>query len=216
MIALPPLILASASPRRRELLAHLNIPFNVSVSQVDESLIEAPNPRAFAREAAAEKCRDVAGRSGADAVVIGADTVVCFQGLPAPPDAPVMLGKPRDAEDAARMLNWLSGRQHRVITAVALLGPGKGLCLEDYSSLVRFHPLDEETIQAYIATGEPLDKAGAYGIQDVGVRYVQEVEGDLLNVIGLPLHGLARQLRPYYPGLPSLEPIPFVAVKGRT
>ncbi|NQU41827.1 septum formation protein Maf [bacterium] len=199
MSAPSPLILASASPRRHELLSRLGVPFEIIVSLVDESCIEADSPRAFARKAAEAKCLEVAGRAGEDRIVLGADTVVCFEGQDAPPPgAPELLGKPSDPAEACRMLGWLSGRVHTVITALALRKPGCPIETAAETSHVRFHTLSQEQIARYVATGEPMDKAGAYAVQADGGRFVAEVRGDLQNVIGLPLKLLSEMLKDCY------------------
>ena len=162
----PPLILASISPRRRQLLARLAIPFEVVPSGFDESGIDHGDPVHFAREAARCKCLDVARRMP-DSVVIGSDTVVCFRD----DDGPWrILGKPADEADARRMLSELSGRTHRVVTGVAVAHRGM-IDTQSVASDVRFRHLEEGEIAEYVATGEPMDKAGAYGIQDLGVAW---------------------------------------------
>lgn len=192
----PRLILASASPRRRVLLGETGLAFEVVVSGVDESQIDVAKPGEFAKRAALEKCLNVVQQvEDSGAVVIGADTVVCFDALTRPAGAPWMLGKPADRDEARRMLGWLSGRTHCVITGVAVHSARHGSRVEADTSFVTFRKMKAAEIASYLATGESLDKAGAYGIQGAAIPYIEKVEGDLLNVIGLPLHLLVEMLR---------------------
>ncbi|MFW6287045.1 MAG: nucleoside triphosphate pyrophosphatase [Candidatus Sumerlaeota bacterium] len=190
------LVLASASPRRRRLLELLNINFEVIVSRVDESDLEAPGPVAFARLAAEEKCREVAARLSKHNGVLGADTVVHFESL----RGMEILGKPSTPDEAKRMLRSLSGRVHQVTTGVAFWQPGEAQPLVgSETSNVRFRPLEPMEIDEYVATGESLDKAGAYAVQGVGGDFIAQVDGDLQNVIGLPLGVVVKMLKPLYP-----------------
>jgi septum formation protein len=182
------LILASASPRRRELLRAAGIAFEVQATDIPEIPGDGEAPRAFAERLARDKAMTVAVAKP-EAWVLGADTIVVVDGE--------ILGKPRDAEDAAQMLRMLSGRAHRVITAVCLARTGK-LRVEDVRSeetLVEFSKLSEEDISYYISTGEPMDKAGAYGIQGIAARWIPRIEGDYSNVVGLPVALVWRMLR---------------------
>jgi septum formation protein len=178
----PALILASASPRRRELLARLGIPFTVQPSLIPE---EHPptEPAVAVATVALAKARAVAWELSAEppAVVLGADTEVVLDGR--------LLGKPRDAADAARMLAALRGRLHHVITGVALVAAGPGGREEStaVTTRVRMGQYTDDEIAAYVATGEPLDKAGAYAVQGLGSRLVMEVQGCFSNVVGLPV-----------------------------
>lgn len=176
----PRVILASQSPRRRELLTLVGIPHEVRPADVDETYLPGEVPREHAIRLAREK---VAAVHVADAVVIGSDTIVVVDGD--------VLGKPTDENDAARMLRRLSGRAHTVITAVAVAWRGR---VESGAEEVgvTFHELSEERIAAYIATREPMDKAGAYGIQGFGAVNVARVDGDYFAVMGLPLQLLIR------------------------
>ncbi|MBI3770509.1 MAG: septum formation inhibitor Maf [Deltaproteobacteria bacterium] len=180
------LILASASPRRRWLLAALGVTFTVLSVDIDERPRSGEDPAAFARRMAWEKARGALGVHGG--WVLGADTVVEL-------DARI-LGKPVDGEDAVGMLGCLSGRTHLVRTGVTLLDPS-GVTAEQalVTTEVSFRPLDAATIAAYVATGEPLDKAGAYAIQGEGAHLVDTVVGSYTNVIGLPLPEVATWLR---------------------
>ena len=177
-------ILASQSPRRKELLRLLVPDFLVEVSQADEAADWSMGPRQAVEELALRKARAVAARHPRD-TVIGADTVVVLDGR--------VLGKPADAEDAARMLEALSGREHQVCTGVAVLGPWGERSFVSVTRVV-FYPLSRREIDWYIATGEPFDKAGAYGIQEKGCRFVREIHGDYATVVGLPVAALARLL----------------------
>ena len=180
------LVLASASPRRRELLAQLNLPFEVIPSAAPEVPRLGEPAEAFARRVAQDKARDVAGRSPG-AFVLGADTVVVVDGA--------IFGKPTDRDDARRMLQALSGRTHRVLTAVALLDPAG--CAEEIlvESQVEFRRLSADEIEPYLASDEPFDKAGAYAVQGVARTFVCQVRGSHSNVIGLPLDEVAALLR---------------------
>ena len=180
------LILASASPRRRHLLAALGVPFTVLPVDVDEHPHAGEAPVAFARRMADEKAR-AASRLRAG-WVLGADTIVELDGT--------IFGKPLDGADAAVMLARLAGRTHVVRTAVALLAPsGATADTIVVATEVSFRPLDAATIAAYVATGEPLGKAGAYAIQGDGAQLIDRVVGSYTNVIGLPLPEVATWLR---------------------
>lgn len=173
-------ILASQSPRRRELLTLVGIEHEVRPADIDETYIAGETPRAHAERLAREKARVIARP---EAVVIGSDTIVVVDGD--------VLGKPRDAADGARMLRRLSGRTHTVITAVAIAWQDK-LVSEVEEVEVEFHELDDERIAAYLGTSEPMDKAGSYGIQGFGATIVKRVSGDYFAVMGLPLQRLVR------------------------
>jgi septum formation protein len=185
------LVLASASPRRQELLQNAGIPFIMQASKISELPREGEAPQACAERLAREKALDVFRQRPQD-FVLGADTIVIVDGQ--------ILGKPRDAGDAARMLRLLSGRTHQVTTGVCLIGPhGKGKrSAEDTRSettLVTVSEMSDEDIQSYVATGEPLDKAGAYAIQGIASRWISRIEGDYFNVVGLPVSLVYRMLR---------------------
>ena len=170
-------VLASQSPRRRELLALIGIPHEVLPADLDESLLPGEHPVEHAERLAREKARAVAATEP-DAVVIGADTIVVLDG--------VILGKPRDAAEAARTLAQLAGRTHTVHTAVAVVRGGRVESGVE-SVEVTFRALTDEQISAYVATGEPMDKAGAYGIQGYGAALVEGIVGDYFAVMGMPL-----------------------------
>ena len=171
------LILASSSPRRAEILRTLGIPFEVDQADVDEALVEGESAEAAAGRLADAKAAEVARRHPGR-WILAADTLVSCRGA--------ILGKPRDDDDARRMLRVLSGRRHRVVTGVRLCRdevPGSGLVEQ---SRVGIAPLSEEEIDWYVATGEPRDKAGAYAVQGLGSRFIDSVEGSFTNVMGLP------------------------------
>lgn len=173
------LILASASPRRVDLLRQLGVAFTVQPSGVDETLQPGEDGVAFASRAARDKAEAVAA-ANPEAWVLGADTVVLVDGE--------ILGKPCDEGDARRMLRMLSGRRHRVVTAVVLVAPRGGSREEvAIESGVEFRTLDEPEIDAYVATAEPYDKAGAYAFQGAARVFIRGVDGSHTNVIGLPL-----------------------------
>lgn len=179
-----PVILASQSPRRRELLALVGISHAVQPADIDESMLPHEDPRAHCERLACEKVAVIAAREP-DALVIGSDTIVILDGE--------VLGKPADEAEARATLARLSGRSHVVMTAIAVRYRG-----EERSAVeevgVTFHPLSEAEIAAYVATREPMDKAGAYGIQGYGATIVARVDGDYFAVMGLPLQRLVRLL----------------------
>ena len=178
-------VLASGSPRRHHLLNLIGIAHEVRPSNIDETMRPRETPRRHAERLAREKASAIAKRDP-DLITIGADTIVVVNRK--------VLGKPRDTDDAARMLALLSGREHVVTTAVAV-SRGKKLrsAVEEVS--VRFRRLRDDEIDAYIATGEPMDKAGAYGIQGYGATIVERIEGDYFAVMGLPIVRLIGLLR---------------------
>ena len=179
------LILASGSPRRKELLAMICPEFSVITSEVDESAITAPTPAETALALATAKCKAVAKEHPED-VVIGCDTVVDCGGK--------VFGKPKDKEDARRMLKALSGSDHYVHTGVCVWHEGESHTFTA-TTRVRFFPLSDEQIEAYISTDEPYDKAGGYGIQGYAARFVSGIQGCYFNVVGLPVHRLYEMLQ---------------------
>jgi len=184
------LILASASPRRAEILRNAAIPFETQITLLDESILPGELPGDYVRRLAREKaCAAAEARRDRDEYLfMGADTAVVA--------ANQILGKPESEEDARRMLRLLSGATHEVHTGLAVLSPRDTIerVVEEITR-VSFAPLSEEEIDAYIATGEPFDKAGGYGIQGVAGRYVTRIEGCYFNVMGLPLARLWSLLR---------------------
>lgn len=182
-----PIILASNSPRRRDLLRQIGLDFTVEPADVDERALPGESPETYAVRVALEKARVASQRAGAG-VVIAADTIVVL-------DADI-LGKPADHRDAERMLAMLSGRMHRVITGLAVMDAATGKALVRVSETkVWFRHLSPDDITWYVGTGEPLDKAGAYGIQGKGALLVSRIEGCYFNVVGLPLSLLFEMLR---------------------
>lgn len=180
-----PIILASASPRRREILTTLGIAHRILVSDADESLPDGLSPAEAVETLAARKAAAVAPMAGEEDIILAADTVVSIDGD--------ILGKPHDAAEAAAMLRRLSGRVHTVYTGVALRRGGR-VTVAHEATAVRFAPLGEDEIAAYIATGEPADKAGAYAIQGRGAAFVEGIEGDYFNVVGLPARRVVTML----------------------
>ncbi|PYO08712.1 MAG: septum formation protein Maf [Gemmatimonadetes bacterium] len=178
-------VLASSSPRRRQLLNLIGIAHEVRPANIDESPRPREAPRRHAERLAREKASAVSTRDPG-LITIGADTVVVINRT--------VLGKPADGDEAARMLGLLSGREHLVITAVAV-SRGEKLRSAIEEVRVKFRRLRDDEIQAYIATGEPMDKAGAYGIQGFGATIVERIEGDYFAVMGLPLVRLVGLLR---------------------
>lgn len=178
-------VLASASPRRRELLNLIGISHEVRPANIDETIRARETPRRHAERLAREKASAIATRDP-DLITIGADTIVVINRK--------ILGKPVDAAQAAHMLRHLSGRQHTVITAVAV-SRGRKLRSAVEDVRVKFRRLRDEEIDAYVATGEPMDKAGAYGIQGFGATIVERIEGDYFAVMGLPLVRLVGLMR---------------------
>lgn len=197
------IILASQSPRRRELLAQIGVPFTVEVSDTDENVI-GTDPKVIVQELARRKALAVASHhADEDVTVIGADTIVVYEGE--------VLGKPKDPADARRMLRELSGNVHQVYTGVCVIEVSRdkgGSCVEEgvpsedrsiretaFAEVTNVFvaPLSDAEIDAYIATGEPFDKAGSYGIQGIFARHIEKIEGDYTNVVGLPVGRLWRE-----------------------
>ena len=188
------LILASGSPRRAELLGRLGLQFEVLPAQIDESLLPGLTAEEQVLRLAREKALAVRDNVNEDAVILSADTVVVLDGE--------ILGKPKDEADAFRMLRLLSGREHLVMTGVTVLSPRgeESICEKTH---VHFRPLNDGEIRAYIRSGEPMDKAGAYGIQGKAALFVSALSGDYFNVVGLPLCASGAMLR--RAGIPILE-----------
>jgi septum formation protein len=182
------LVLASGSPRRQELLRNAGIPFTVQPADINEKPLAGESPRDCAERLAREKALAVSQSRPQD-YVLGADTIVVVDDI--------ILGKPRDANDAARMLHLLSGRMHAVITGICLVGPVSGghwsggskdnIQSASEITLVKMRDLSDGEIRDYIATGDPMDKAGAYAIQGIASRWIPRIEGDYSNVVGLPV-----------------------------
>ena len=181
----PRLVLASGSPRRRQLLEQLGLEIEVRPAAVDEAALPCEEASVHVERLARAKAEAVAERER-DALVIGGDTVVVLDGE--------ILGKPGSEEAAVEMLLGLQGREHRVETGVAVAAPGGAVLSDVVSAAVRFRGFDRARAEAYVATGEPMDKAGSYGIQGFGSVLVEEVRGDYFAVMGLPVARVVRLL----------------------
>ena len=184
------LILASQSPRRRELLKLFGLPFTICVADVDERM--DPAKPAAEEVARVSRCKALAVPRGDDAVVVAADTIVVCQGK--------VLGKPHDPEEAERMLRLLSGRDHQVMTGVTVLRGKQELVFTEITDL-HFRELTDREIDRYVRSGEPMDKAGAYGIQGGAALFCDRMVGDYYNVMGLPVCRLGQVLRQLAPEL---------------
>ncbi len=181
-----PIILASNSPRRKDLLRQIGVVFTSDPADVDECVLSDETPETYVVRVSLDKARVAAARA-AEGIVVAADTIVVLDDM--------ILGKPTDDRDAERMLSLLSGRMHRVITALAVLDAATGKSLTRIAlTRVWFRNLTHEEIGSYVSTGEPLDKAGAYGIQEKGALLVDKIEGCYFNVVGLPLSLLGEML----------------------
>ena len=180
------IILASGSPRRKELLTQIGVKdYRVVVSDVDENVDRDMPPDQMVEELSRRKAEAVRDQVGGDALIIAADTVVSLEGE--------VLGKPSDETDAFRMLSALSGNRHQVYTGFTVLCGGEAVTSHE-TTTVTFRELEMQEIMDYIATGEPMDKAGAYGIQGLGAVLISGIEGDYFNVMGLPVYRLGRVL----------------------
>jgi septum formation protein len=181
-----PIILASNSPRRKELLLQIGLDFTSDPADVDERMLSHETPEEYAIRVALDKARVAAARARVG-IVIGADTIVVLDNT--------VFGKPVDARDAERMLLALSGKMHQVITGVAVMDADAGKVLTRTSiTRVWFRDLTQDEIVSYVKSGEPLDKAGAYGIQERGALLVERIEGCYFNVVGLPVSLLGEML----------------------
>lgn len=183
------IILASASPRRKELLEQIGLSFTVQAADGEEKC-EARLPQKQVEELSLHKAAEVAGKAGNNAVVIGADTLVFFRGKP--------LGKPRNEQEAVLMLKALQGQTHQVYTGVTLIwrqgGSMRQMSFHERTD-VTVWPMTEEEIEEYVRSGEPMDKAGAYGIQGLFARFIRRIEGDYNNVVGLPVGRLYQEMK---------------------
>lgn len=184
-------ILASGSPRRKEILEELGYQFEIKTGDFDESTVALDDPKEGVQKLALGKALAAVQQPG---LYLGSDTVVVLDG--------VVMGKPSDEQDAFRMLRSLSGRTHEVCTGVALVTVGEDGTVEHTETFVEatevtFFELTDEEIDRYIRTGEPMDKAGAYGIQGKGSLFVESIEGDYFNIVGLPLASVVRELKKF-------------------
>ena len=189
LVDLEPLILASSSPRRAEILKAVDWPFEVQPTETDESMQADESATAYVQRLAQAKAMSIAAERPS-ALVLGADTVVVIDDE--------VLGKPRDARDARRMLQRLQNRRHEVLTGVALVRQSTGQRRIAYErTVVKFREMSDSEIDWYVATGEPLDKAGAYGVQGCAALFIEGVEGDYWNVVGLPVQLVYRIAREF-------------------
>lgn len=182
------IILASASPRRRELLAQIGLPFTVQVSSVEE-VITKTAPEEIVMELSAQKAEDVKKNAGEDCIVIGADTIVAYSDG----EKTRILGKPGSEEEAFGMLKLLQGKTHQVYTGVTICSGEQTRTFYEKTQ-VHVYPMNKEQIEEYIKTGDPMDKAGAYGIQGQFAAFIKGIEGDYNNVVGLPVGRLYQEL----------------------
>jgi septum formation protein len=184
------LILASASPRRAQILRDAGIPFEIARANVNERRKRGESAGLMTRRLAQAKAEAIVkklGNKSLQAIVIGADTTVEVNGE--------LLGKPQSSAEARKMLRKLSGKSHRVVTSVAAIRlPDRTQAIATESTRVRFAQLNADEVAEYVATGEPLDKAGAYAVQDIGGRFIERIDGCYFNVVGLPLARLYRML----------------------
>ena len=184
------IVLASASPRRKEILENYNVKFNIIKSEIDEVILGHESPVQAVVRLALEKGIDVASKNQGD-LVIAADTIVVLNDK--------ILGKPKNESDAYKTLNSLSGREHQVVTGISLINIAENKKVVDYVvSEVKFKHLSDKVISDYLKTGEFQDKAGAYGIQGYGALLVDEIKGDYFNIVGLPMSKLSDFLIKYF------------------
>ena len=182
------IILASGSPRRKEILEQIGASFSIRPAKGEE-IIRGETPAEVVKGLSAAKAREVASDAPSESLVIGADTVVVYDGR--------ILGKPKDEEDAVSMLKMLSGEQHQVytgVTAIVKSEINKTVTFAECTE-VRIFPMNEEEIRSYVKTGEPMDKAGAYAVQGYFAKYIEGIDGDFYNVMGLPVARLCRMLK---------------------
>jgi septum formation protein len=187
MLNVPKLILASGSPRRSEILGFVGWDFEKSVADIDEAELAGEKPAEYVQRLAREKAQAVALRHK-DRLVLGADTTVVIDDE--------ILGKPIDLDDARKMLQILSGREHQVLTGIALVKNDK-VSVALQKTKVTFNEMDDEEIDFLVKYGEPLDKAGAYGVQAQAALFIEKLEGDYWNVVGLPINLVYRLLREF-------------------
>ena len=181
------IILASKSPRRKQILEQVGLKFTVEVSDFDETQIKFKTPQEMVKKLSLEKAKVIAAKNP-DAIIIGADTTVIIKNE--------IIGKPTSKQDAVRILKLLSGNVHEVVTGFAVIS-GKKSVTKHVTSKVKFKKLSEAEIKAYVKTGEPMDKAGGYGIQDKGGLFVEDIQGDYSNVVGLPIFAVSEVLKQF-------------------
>jgi septum formation protein len=192
-----PIVLASASPRRKEILARTGLPFRVDATDSDEEMDPALSPRALARSLSYRKAASVASRHK-NALIIAADTFIVFRGR--------IFGKPHTAAEAGRMLKTLNGKKHSVITGFTIMDTAtKKRLTRSIETKVYFRKMAPGEIDAYVRSREPLDKAGAYAIQGLGAALIRKIEGDYDNVVGLPVSSLVEELKKF--GIHVLRPV---------
>ncbi|MBU5335255.1 Maf family protein [Intestinibacter bartlettii] len=184
------IILASASPRRKEILQNTKLKFEIEKSDIEEIILENESPEDMVVRLAYEKAFDVA-KKNKDKLVIGADTIVALDNE--------VLGKPKDKQEAYQMIKKLSNKTHKVITGISLINLKENKVIKDYVvSCVTFKDLSDDSIKDYINTNESLDKAGAYGIQGYGALLVKTIQGDYFNIVGLPISRLSDLLKDHF------------------
>lgn len=184
------IILASNSPRRKEILANLGVEFTSAVSKFNETIDKSMHPYELVCHLALEKAKGVLRQGYEDAIIIAADTLVVHDRI---------LGKPRNEMEAYTMLKSLSGEEHQVVTGIALVDCATGLQITDYETTkVYFREISDREINAYINSGEPMDKAGAYGIQGKASLFIRKIDGDYFNVVGLPIFKLGEMLKKHF------------------
>ena len=179
------IILASGSPRRKELLKKAGIKFNISVSNFNENIKENLSPHSLVKKLSLEKAKTVF-ENYRDAIIIGADTIVVCDGK--------ILGKPKDKKDAKKILKFLSSKTHIIITGFTIINEGE-IITKSEETKVTMRKITQEEIEAYIKTGEPFDKAGAYAIQGIASKFIEKVEGDYSNAVGLPVKSVLEELK---------------------
>ena len=184
------IVLASGSPRRKEILENMNLKFDIIKSEIEETIVENESPEELVKRLSYEKAHDIASKN-LDSIVIGADTIVVLNNN--------VLGKPKDEDEAFNMLKQMSGKEHDVITGISILCLGLKKEINDYCvSKVKFKNLSDEDIYSYIETGECMDKAGAYGIQGLGGLFVEYIKGDYFNIVGFPISSASEIFKNYF------------------
>jgi septum formation protein len=181
------IILASKSPRRKQILEQVGLKFTVEVSDFDETQIKFKTPQGMVKKLSLEKAKIIAAKN-LNAVIIGADTTVIYKNE--------IIGKPTSKQDAVRILKLLSGKVHEVVTGFTIISDKKSIT-RAVTSKVKFKQLSETEIKAYVATGEPMDKAGGYGIQDKGGVFIENIQGDYFNIVGLPIFAVSEVLKEF-------------------